>query len=89
MMYIDDIICILYNSIRKGENRMSTSAARQRATAKYNAKAYDRLEMKVPKGEKNGIVSHAEKFDGSLNKFLNRAVNETIQRDIKESANNE
>ncbi len=43
---------------------MSTSAARQRATAKYNAKTYDRLEMKVPKGEKNEIVSHAEKFDG-------------------------
>ncbi len=65
---------------------MSTSAARQRATAKYNAKAYDRLEMKVPKGEKTGIVSHAEKFDGSLNKFLNRAVNETMERDNNGSA---
>lgn len=65
---------------------MSTSAARQRATAKYNAKTYDRLEMKVPKGEKNGIVSHAEKFDGSLNKFLNRAVNETMDRDNSKPA---
>jgi predicted HicB family RNase H-like nuclease len=51
------------------------------ATAKYNAKAYDRLEMKVPKGEKESIVTHAEKHDGSLNKFLNRAVSETISRD--------
>ena len=64
---------------------MSTSAARQRATAKYNAKTYDRLEMKVPKGEKNGIVSHAEKFDGSLNIFLNRAVNQTMERDNSKS----
>lgn len=68
---------------------MAISAARQRATAKYNAKAYDRLEMKVPKGEKSGIIIHAEKFDGSLNKFLNRAVNETIQRDTEEGTHNE
>lgn len=85
-MYIDDITRILYNRIKKGVGQMSTSAARQRATAKYNAKAYDRLEMKVPKGEKNGILAHAEKFDGSLNKFLNRAVNETMERDNNKPA---
>lgn len=61
---------------------MPTSAARQRATAKYNAKTYDRLEMKVPKGTKETIQAHAEKFDGSLNKFLNRAVNKTMAEDI-------
>lgn len=60
---------------------MSISEARQRANAKYNKKAYDRLEMKVPKGEKENIIAHAEQTDGSLNKFLNRAVNETIKRD--------
>lgn len=60
---------------------MAISEARQRANAKYNKKAYDRLEMKVPKGEKESIVAHAEKTDGTLNKFLNRAVRETIERD--------
>lgn len=55
--------------------------ARKRANAKYNAKAYDRLELKVKKGEKENIINHANLKDGSLNKFLNRAINETIERD--------
>lgn len=60
---------------------MAISEAQQKAVAKYNKKVYDRLEMKVPKGEKENIIAHAERMDGSLNKFLNRAVNETIKRD--------
>ena len=63
------------------------SEARKRANAKYNAKAYDRVEMKVPKGEKSEIQAHAEKYDGSLNRFMNRAVSEAIERD-KEASNN-
>lgn len=57
------------------------SEARKRANAKYNAKAYDRIEAKVSKGEKIVIQKHAEKYDGSLNKFINRAINETMSRD--------
>jgi len=64
---------------------MAVSEARKRATAKYNKKTYDRIEMKVPKGEKDIIQAHAEKFDGSLNKFLNRAVSTTIQSDNKQN----
>ena len=60
---------------------MPISEARKRANAKYNAKAYDRLEMKVAKGKKPTIQAHAEKYDGSLNKFMNRAIDETIERD--------
>lgn len=63
---------------------MAISEAQRKAVAKYNAKAYDRLEMKVPKGEKESIVAHAEKTDGTLNKFLNRAVREAMERDNKE-----
>lgn len=62
---------------------MAISEARQRANAKYNKKAYDRLEMKVPKGKKADILNHAEKQGESLNKFLNRAVDETMERDNK------
>lgn len=57
------------------------SAAQRRAVAKYNAKAYDRIEMKVRKGEKAAIVAHAEKMGETLNKFLNRAVRQTVQSD--------
>lgn len=60
---------------------LAISEARQRANAKYNKKAYDRIEMKVPKGKKTDILNHAEKQGESLNKFLNRAVAETMERD--------
>lgn len=60
---------------------MAISKAQQKATAKYVSKTYDRLEAKVPKGRKEAIQVHAEATDGTLNKFLNRAINETMARD--------
>ncbi len=60
---------------------MSVSKAQQRATSKYKKSHYDRLEMQVPKGEKENITEHAKEYDGTLNKFLNRAVKETMERD--------
>lgn len=60
---------------------MAISEARQRANAKYNKKAYDRLELKVPKGKKAEILSHAEEQGESLNKFLNRAVENQMALD--------
>lgn len=65
---------------------MPISEARQRANAKYNKKAYDRLEMKVPKGKKAEIISHAEEQGESLNKFLNRAVDNQMELDRKTKA---
>jgi len=63
------------------------SEGQKEATAKYNAKAYDEIKTRVKKGEKEGIAIHAEKYDGSLNKFVNRAIRETIERDKKSSQN--
>lgn len=60
------------------------SEAQRRAVAKYNAKSYERIEMKVRKGEKAAIVAHAEERAETLNGFLNRAVKETIERDTNE-----
>lgn len=60
---------------------MPVSEAKKRANAKYSKKAYDRLEMKVHKGEKEKIMAHAMEHDGSLNKFLNRAVKNQIEND--------
>ena len=60
---------------------MPASKAKIKANAKYNKNHYDRLEMQVPKGEKENIVAHAKAHDGTLNKFLNRAVSEAIERD--------
>lgn len=60
---------------------MAVSKAQQRATANYVKKAYDRIEVKVTKGQKNVIQAHAEAHGESLNSFINRAISETMERD--------
>lgn len=42
----------------------------------------DRINLTVPKGMKALIKAHADKHDkGSVNGFLNRAIEETMERD--------
>ena len=60
---------------------MPLSKARKTANAKYNAKAYEQLPVRVAKGQKNIIQAHATARKESLNGFVNRAVNETMERD--------
>ena len=48
---------------------------------KYNSKSYDRINLTTPKGKKAEIQSHAETKGESLNGFINRAVDETIERE--------
>ena len=63
---------------------MALSEARKRANAKYNAKAYEQLPIRVPKGKKKQIQEHAEARGESTNAFINRAIEETIERDKEE-----
>ncbi len=55
--------------------------ARRRANEKYNAKTYEEIKVRVHKGQKDIIKAHAEKNGESVNGFVNRAIDETIQRD--------
>lgn len=55
--------------------------ARRRANEKYNAKAYDEIKVRVSKGNKEKIKEYAEGRGESLNGFINRAIEETIERD--------
>lgn len=48
---------------------------------KYNAKVYDELKVRVHKGDKDKIKAHAESQGESVNGFINRAIDETMQRD--------
>ena len=48
---------------------------------RYNAKAYDEMKVRVAKGNKEQIQAHAEAQGESLNAFINRAINETMERD--------
>ena len=65
---------------------MAISKAQQRAVAKYNAANYDRVELRLPKGKKEECKAHAAKQGEALNKFIVRAINETMERDGAGSA---
>lgn len=54
--------------------------ARRRANEKYNAKAYDEIKVRVPKGDKDMIKAYAESNGESVNGFINRAITEAIKR---------
>lgn len=51
------------------------------ASAKYNAKTYEEIKVRVKKGEKEIIKKHAESKNESLNGFINRAIDEAMERD--------
>lgn len=51
---------------------------------RYNSKAYDEIKVRVTKGQKEKIKAHAAKKDGgSVNAFINRAIDETMERDSR------
>ena len=45
------------------------------------AKAYDRINLTLPKGRKDIIKSHAEGRGESVNAFINRAIDNQMKRD--------
>lgn len=49
--------------------------------AKYNAKAYDRINIAVPKGQKDIIKACAEASGQSINAYINTAIEEKLKRD--------
>lgn len=55
--------------------------ASTRAQNKYIEKAYDRINLTVPKGEKETIKAFAESRGESVNGFIYRAICEAMQRD--------
>ncbi len=48
---------------------------------RYAAKAYDRINLIVKKGEKDKLKAHAEKQGETLNGFINRAITNQVQAD--------
>jgi hypothetical protein len=53
---------------------MPSSKAQQRATNKYIAKTYDRLNIVIPKGQKATVQTHADQAGESVNGYVNKAV---------------
>lgn len=47
----------------------------------FISKAYDRINLTVPKGAKDTLKAHADLMGESVNGFIGRAIAETIERD--------
>lgn len=48
---------------------------------KYMSKTYDRINLLVPKGDKDKIKDHAASCNESVNAFIKRAIEETMIND--------
>lgn len=57
------------------------SQAQNKATQKYIKNNYDSVMIRMPKGKKDQIKAHAETNGESLNGFVNRAIDETMESD--------
>lgn len=60
---------------------MGISESRKRANDKYLKEKVEEFKVRVPKGKKNKIKAHAETQGESTNAFINRAIDETMERD--------
>ena len=63
------------------EASMAVSKAQQRAVNKYVKEKYDRVNVTMPKGQKEAIQAHAEQRGESVNAFINRAIANQIKQD--------
>lgn len=60
---------------------MAPSDAQRKARDKWLNEKVEDIKFRVPKGKKTEIQTHAAEHGESVNAFLNRAVEETINRD--------
>ena len=60
---------------------MPVSQAQKKATAKYEQQNYDKVLLRLEKGKKDKIKFHAENRGESLNGFINKAIDEKMERD--------
>ena len=58
--------------------------ASTRAQNKYIAKAYDRVNLTMPKGRKEIIQEKAEAQGESVNTYINKAINQRMEREAGE-----
>ena len=60
---------------------MAVSKANQRAVNKYVKANYDRINVTMPKGEKEIIQEYAAAYGESVNGFIVRSIRERMERD--------
>ena len=50
---------------------------------RYQDKVYDKVLVRLPKGKKDTLQAHAEARGESVNGFIKRAIDETMERDTE------
>lgn len=65
---------------------MPLSEARKRANAKYTAKAYDDMKLRVKKGERDRLKAYADSQGMSLNNFVCSCLSYCISQCIDVSS---
>ena len=65
---------------------MGYTEAQKEATARYNKKAYDRIDIIVPKGKRAIIKDFAKKQGKSANRFINDAIDKAMSEQEDEDA---
>lgn len=69
---------------KKKSTYTGQTEARRKASAKYLKESVEDIRIRVPKGQKAVIKTHAEQQGESMNHFVTRAINETMERDSEE-----
>ncbi len=63
------------------EKKGRYTEAQKKAIQKYLRETVEEFKIRVPKGRKDVIKNHASTQGESLNQFVIRAIDETIQHD--------
>ena len=66
------------------EKKTRYTDAQKKAAEKYLKESVEDIRIRVPKGQKSIIKAHAEQQGESMNPFVTRAINETMERDSEE-----
>ena len=67
--------------LEKELSNMPVSKKQQASVNKYIKENYDTYRLTFPKGKKEELKTHAATTGESLNGFVNRAIDETMERD--------
>lgn len=65
------------------EEKKKVSKKQQACVNRYMSTHYDRINLTVPKGTKEKLQAHATRQNESVNAFINRAITETVARDVE------
>jgi len=62
--------------------RMAISEAQKRAVARYNNANYDKLTVRIKKGQRDILKAHAEEQGESLNGWIVSAIKAKLKQDV-------